>query len=339
MTPVRVGFVGTGFIARFHQLMLSGASTPCEIVAVYDTDPERAAAFATDTGAEVAPSVEALVDRVDAVFICTWTSAHHDAVALAVAAGRAVFCEKPLAPDLDQADELAAMVEAAGVINQVGLVLRRSPAFTLVRQLLADPAAGRVMAVVLRDDQFIPTQGMYGSDWRADPDRAGAGTVIEHSIHDVDLLEWLLGPIERVSAWTREFHGIEGIEDAATASFAFASGAVGSMVSVWHDVLERPSLRHVEILCERLHVVVEGDWFGPVRWTLTGTGEQAREGIDLLEALDPPLPDGGNPDGEFLAAVVAGHPASPTVADALRAHAVVDALYRSAAADGAPMAP
>ena len=68
------------------------------------------------------------------------------------------------------------MVEGAGVTNQVGLVLRRSPAFTLARQLLADPAAGRVMAVVLRDDQFIPTQGMYGSDWRADPDKAASRT-------------------------------------------------------------------------------------------------------------------------------------------------------------------
>lgn len=339
MNAVRVGFVGTGFIARFHHLMLQGASTRNEIVAVHDADPERAAAFAADTGATVAASIEDLTDQVDAVFVCTWTSAHHEAVAVAVAAGKAVFCEKPLAPDLTQARALCALVEGAGVINQVGLVLRRSPAFTLVRQLLADPAAGRVMAVVLRDDQFIPTQGMYGSDWRADPDKAGAGTVIEHSIHDVDLLEWLLGPVDRVSAWTREFHGIDGIEDAATASFSFASGAVGSMVSVWHDVLERPSLRHVEVLCERLHVVVEGDWFGPVRWTLTGAGDQVLEGTELLAALEPPLPDGGNPDGEFLAAVAAGRPASPTVAEALRAHAVVDALYRSAAAEGAPITP
>lgn len=339
MNPVRVGFVGAGFIARFHHMMLQGASTPSEIVAVYDADAQRATAFATDTGAAVATSIEDLTDQVDAVFVCTWTSAHHEAVAVAVAAGKAVFCEKPLAPDLDRARALCALVDGSGVTNQVGLVLRRSPAFTLVRQLLADPAAGRVMAVVLRDDQFIPTQGMYGSDWRADPDRAGAGTIIEHSIHDVDLLEWLLGPVDRVSAWTREFHGIEGIEDAATASFSFASGAVGSMVSVWHDVLERPSLRHVEVFCERLHVVVEGDWFGPVRWTLTGSGEQVLEGAGLLTALEPPLPDSGNPDGEFLAAVAEGRPASPTVVDALRAHAVVDALYRSAAADGSPVTP
>jgi predicted dehydrogenase len=336
---VRVGFVGAGFIARFHHMMLTGASAESEVVGVVDADRERAEAFATTTGAEVVDSVEALCERVDAVFVCTWTAEHHDAVAVAIEAGKAVFCEKPLATTLAHAEALTALVEGSGLTNQVGLVLRRSPAFTLAKQLIDDPRAGRVMAVVLRDDQFIPTQGMYDSDWRADTAKAGAGAVIEHSIHDVDILEWLLGPVERVSAWTREFHGIPGIEDAATAGFSFASGAVGSLVSVWHDVLERPSQRHVEVLCERLHLVIEGDWFGPVRWTLTGEGERVLEGNDLLAALDPPLPDGGNPDGEFIEAVAAGRPASPAVGEALRAHRVVDALYRSAAADGAPVTP
>jgi predicted dehydrogenase len=336
---VRLGFVGAGFIARFHHLMLSGSSAESEIVAVVDADPARAEAFADATGATVADSVEALCEQVDAVFVCTWTSAHHDAVAVAVAAGLPVFCEKPLATTLEHAEALATLVGASGVTNQVGLVLRRSPSFVFAKQLVADPAAGRVMSVVLRDDQFIPTQGMYESDWRGDTARAGAGAVIEHSIHDVDLLEWLLGPIDRVSAWTREFHGIDGIEDAAAASFSFASGAVGSLVSVWHDVLERPSLRHVEIFCERLHLAVEGDWFGPVRWTLTGEGERVLEGEELLAAIAPPLPDGGNPDGEFVRAVAEGRPAGPDVGEALRAHRVVDALYRSAAEDGTPHVP
>ena len=195
------------------------------------------------------------------------------------------------------------------------------------------------MAVVLRDDQYIPTQGMYRSTWRGDVTKAGAGTLLEHSIHDVDILTWLLGPIDRVSAWSRSFHGIEGIEDVVTANLSFASGTVGSLISVWHDVLERPSQRRVEFLCERLHVTVAGDWFGPVRWTFTGEPEQMLENDALIAALDPPLFDGGNPDAGFLAAVAEGRPASPDVGDALAAHVVVDALYRSAAADGSPVVP
>ncbi len=164
------------------------------------------------------------------------------------------------------------------MINQVGLVLRRSPAFNMVGELLADPRAGRPMAVVLRDDQYIPTQGMYGSTWRADRDEGRGGDAPR-----------ALDPRRRHprrGCWarstgsapgSRSFHGIEGIEDVVTANLSFASGTVGSLISVWHDVLERPSLRRVEFLCERLHVTVEGDWFGPVRWTFTGEPEQMLE--------------------------------------------------------------
>src|SRR5688572_20419637 len=112
---IRLGFVGAGFIARFHHLMLAGSSADNEIVGVVDADPERARAFAELTGAEVVPTVEELCTQVDAVFVCTWTSAHHEAVAAAVAAGLPVFCEKPLAPSLADATALADLVQRSGV--------------------------------------------------------------------------------------------------------------------------------------------------------------------------------------------------------------------------------
>src|SRR5258708_10966014 len=124
-----------------------------------------------------------LLELVDAVFITTWTSEHERLVAKAAAAGRAVFCEKPLAFDAAAAMRMADCVEAAGVVNQVGLVLRTSPAFRVLRQLVADERAGAPLAIVFRDDQFIPNQGHYASTWRMDPSKAGRGTLLEHSIH------------------------------------------------------------------------------------------------------------------------------------------------------------
>ena len=85
------------------------------------------------------------------------------------------------------------MVADAGVVNQVGLVLRRSPAYLWAKHLIDEPAAGTVMGVVFRDDQFIPIQGHYGSTWRGDRTLAGSGTLLEHSIHDVDMLRFLVG--------------------------------------------------------------------------------------------------------------------------------------------------
>jgi predicted dehydrogenase len=333
---VRVGFLGAGLIAGFHSAMLAGSGEDAVVAAVWDPDPERASTFAERTGAHRCAREEEVVDLSDAVYVCTWTSEHPRLVASVVAAGLPVFCEKPLATSLAGARELAETVGAAGVVNQVGLVLRRSPAFNLVRDLLAEEATGRVMAVVFRDDQFIPVQGTYASTWRADRERAGAGTLVEHSIHDVDLLEHVVGPITSVSARQANHHGHDGIEDVVTATFGFADGALGTLTSVWHDVVSRPSLRRVEVLCERRWISVEEDWFGPVTWQ-DGDGATTVQGEDLLAECARRGIATPNPDGDFVRAVRDGTPAWPDVEVALRAHVVVDATYRSAAAGGSPV--
>ncbi len=330
---VRVGFLGGGFIAHYHGKMLHTSGADVAITQVHDPDPEKAAAFAERSGAAIAASEEALLDAVDAVYITTWTSEHRRLVEAAAARGLPVFSEKPLATNLRDALAMVDAVTAAGVINQVGLVLRDSPSFNLLRHLIHRPESGRVMSVVFRDDQFIPIQGMYASTWRADPAKAGAGTLLEHSIHDLDLLEWLFGPVSSASGRSAEFHDIEGIDDLAVASLGFESGAIGTLTSVWHDILERPSLRRVEVFCERAFYVLEGDVDGPVHWTLDGD-QGSLAGPALRDALDGFGITIRNPDAAFIDAVAAGTPAYPDFGEALRAHVLAEALYRSARADG-----
>jgi len=230
---------------------------------------------------------------------------------------------------------MVAAVEAAGVVNQVGLVLRFLPSFRWVRHLVRDPRAGSVLAAVFRDDQYIPDQGVYGSTWRTDAARAGRGTLLEHSIHDVDILRWLLGPVAAVTATAREVHGHPRIDDATVARLDFASGVSATLASVWHDMLERGSLRRLEVVCERLFVALEGDFVGPVRWRFAGEDEHVLAGDDLAvavaEAGDTATTNSAT---AFLAAVRDGTAARPAMAEALPAHRVVDALYASAAAGG-----
>jgi UDP-N-acetyl-2-amino-2-deoxyglucuronate dehydrogenase len=332
---VRVGFYGAGFISRIHVSALAASRVDNEIVAVHDPDEARAASFAAEHGAAVVGEDD-LPGLVDAVYVTAWTAAHPRLVGRAAAAGVAVFCEKPLAFDAATAERMAAAVARAGVVNQVGLVLRFLPSFRWVRRLVRDERAGRVLAVVFRDDQYIPDQGMYGSTWRTDVSIAGRGTLLEHSIHDVDILQWLMGPVTAVSATTRAVHGHDGIDDVAVARLDFAGGPAASLTSVWHDVLERPSLRRVEVLCERLFVALEGDFAGPVRWQFAGDEEKVLAGRDLriaiAEAGDSKTV---NPATAFLAAVRDGIPAHPSLAEAVAAHRVVDAIYASAGADGA----
>jgi predicted dehydrogenase len=335
---VRVGFLGAGLIATYHSKLLKTAQ---DVVwsGVYDPDRERAERFAAASGAPVRDSEEAVLDGCDAVYICTWTSSHRQLVAPAAERGLAVFCEKPLAMNLADAEAMVAMVSAAGIVNQVGLVLRFSPAFCWLRHLVSETEGGRIMSVVLRNDQYIPIQGAYGSTWRGDVRLAGAGTLLEHSIHDVDLLELIGGTVTSVSARSAEFHGIAGIEDSVAATFAFADGAVGVMASVWHDILERPSLRRVEVLSERQFCEVDGsDWWGPVQSLRSGGTAEVLEGETLASRVYDMGLTVKNPDAAFIAAVRDQHPAAPDFATALRAHVVVDGLYRSAAEGGAPVA-
>lgn len=339
--PVRVGFLGAGLIATYHSKSLRGSGARVVRAGVYDPDRERAEAFAAASGHHVVGSEDEVIEHCDAVYICTWTSEHPRQLAKAVAAGRHVFCEKPLAFTANEAEVMAAAADAANVTHQVGLVLRRSPAYLWARDLIADPAAGRVMTVVFRDDQFIPIQGHYDSTWRADRDKVGAGTLIEHSIHDVDMLRFLVGEIASVSAHTANFHGHDGIEDVATAVLRFRDGATGTLSSVWHDNLARPSLRRVEVFCERRHVVIDGDdWFGPVSWT-DHDGTTGSLAGAALEAAVTPLRAGttANPDGEFIACVLDRRPAWPDLHTAVAAHRVVDAMYASAAAGGQVVRP
>ncbi len=334
---VRVGFLGAGLIATFHSKMLRGSGEDVAWAGVFDPDAARAEAFAARGGATVCTTEDAVLDGCDAVYVCTWTSEHPRLVSAAVQRGLPVFCEKPLATDLAQAEALTAEVVRSGVVNQVGLVLRRSPAFNLAKALREDPAAGPVMAVVFRDDQFIPIQGSYASTWRADRARAGAGTFLEHSIHDVDVLEHVVGPVATIAARSANHHGHDGIEDVFVASVAFADGGLGTLTSVWHDVVSRPSLRRVEIFCANRLITVEDDWFGPVSWQDGDDPAVTVSGDELVAACVERGIAMPNPDGDFVRAVRDATPSTPDVTVALRAHRIVDAAYRSAARSGAPI--
>jgi predicted dehydrogenase len=337
---LRVGFLGAGLIATFHSKMIRRSGVEVLRAGVYDPNPARAEAFADASGHVVRTTEGQVLDGCDAVYVCTWTSEHERLVDAACQRGLAVFCEKPLATTLAGAERMAARVATAGVTSQVGLILRRSPAYVWARHLVSDLSAGRLMSVVFRDDQFIPTQGHYGSTWRGDVALAGAGTLLEHSIHDIDMLLSLGGPIIGISARQSHFHGIDGIEDAVAASMSFGSGAVGTLTSVWHDNLARPSLRRVELFCERRFVAITGDdWWGPVSWT-DSDGSGGELAGEALAAASAPMVEGDvNPDGAFLRAAVAGEPAWPDFDVAVAAHRVADAVYRSAGSGGGSVHP
>ena len=160
---LRIGFVGSGLIAWAHGLglkaMIDGGVIDASIVAVHDERPRRAQAFADGLGAGAAAVVGSageVAARCDAVWVCTPTAAHRGAVDEALAAGCALFCEKPLDRDLARAAALVDAVAASGVASQCGLVLRSAPVFRALRDLVESGTLGAPMAAVFRDDQYFP---------------------------------------------------------------------------------------------------------------------------------------------------------------------------------------
>ncbi len=342
---MRVGLVGCGFIGRIHSWALwalrKTGVLDVSVVAVCDEDLDRATVLAGPHGAEVV-GLDSLLAGVDVVYVCTPTAGHLAVVQAAVDRGVAVYCEKPLAADLKAATRVASLLER--VPHQVGLVLRSAPVFAAMEDRLASGHYGRTMTVLLRDDQFFPIQGHYASAWRAQLDVAGGGTLIEHSIHDLDLFRRLCGEARDVTCRTASFFGHPGIEDAALATFSFADGLTANLVSIWHDVMTRASTRRVEVFCERAMMWTEYDNTGPLH-VETSDGTEVVEcrlpgwvdEIPLDEARRTSLGLYAEASRRFLECVAAGPVGPPGAREALAAHRMVDAAYRSAEAGGRPV--
>ena len=347
---MRIGIVGCGHIGTVHAYALKQLSdaglVDAAVVAAYDADDAKSARLTKNLGGEAHASLGSLLDAVDVVWICTWTAAHREAVEAAVARELPVFCEKPLAPNLDGCEAVSAALER--VPHQVGLVLRFAPVFATAAELVGSGRYGRHLTTILRDDQYFPIQGMYGSTWRKDQAAAGGGTLIEHSIHDVDLLRWILGDPISVSASTTSAFGYECIEDLASLTLRYESGATAQLVSVWHQVMSRGSSRRLEIFCEQAYLWTEDDYLGPLH-VETSDGVEVIEGVapewaaslHVPEVYEKAVAHYASQAKHFLDELASEGPEArgfPGAAEALAAHRIVDAAYRSAAAGSSPIA-
>jgi len=227
-------------------------------------------------------------------------------------------------------------------------VLHRAPVFRRVADAIADAEFGRVLATILRDDQYFPIQGLYGSTWRSDVAAAGGGTLIEHSIHDVDVLRMLLGDPQTCRAHTATRFGYPGIEDTAAVMFTYADGSVAQLTSVWHQVLSRESSRRMEVFCERALLWTDDDYLGPLH-VETDDGDYVEElappawtdQLGVPEVFAKALAQYAEPTKAFLDRLGGRDGGEstpgPSAADALAAHRLVDCAYRSAAQSGAPI--
>ncbi|AXK46668.1 Gfo/Idh/MocA family protein [Brachybacterium saurashtrense] len=187
--PLRVGIVGTGGISRAH--LPGWLALDAEL---HCTSHEGAEAFAAESGARVHSTLEELLAAVDVVDVCTPTPEHPAIVRAALAAGKDVICEKPLALDPAEARELADLAAREGRRLLPAHVVRFFPQYAAAKRAVEAGTIGSL--AVLR---FERTGSLPDRDWYADDSLSG-GIVMDQMIHDIDQALWLAGPVRTVHA-------------------------------------------------------------------------------------------------------------------------------------------
>lgn len=181
----------------------------CEVKGVYDRSPERAAAFGDKHGLPLFDALEALTDAVDAVDVCLPTDLHCATSVAAMRAGKHVFCEKPMALTVEEAEQMVSAAEESGRHLMIGHCIRFWPEYALLKQTVDDGRLGRLTSLNLTRYGAFPSWS--AENWLADEARAGGGALDMH-IHDTDFALFLFGkPDSMVSNGTVDARGVSQI--------------------------------------------------------------------------------------------------------------------------------
>ncbi len=252
---LRIGMVGYGFMGRTHSNAYKRLNDffPVEhrpvLKAICGRNADKAEAFAKNWGYErVETDWRNLVraNDIDLIDIGTPNDTHFEIAIEAARNGKMVLCEKPLAMNVAQAEEMTRAVETAGVPNMVWFNYRRVPSIALAKQIIDEGRIGRSFhyrATYLQDWTISPDVPQGGAGlWRLDVNAAGSGVTGDLLAHSIDTAMWLNGPITRVTAMTKTFvkervHADTGtvqpvgIDDACMFLAEFANGSMGTFES------------------------------------------------------------------------------------------------------------
>ncbi len=238
-----VAFVGCAHIHTpgFVRLVNSREDVRCK--SVWDHDAARAEKRAGELGATVVPDFKAIYadPEIDAVIICTETNLHSSVVLPGAAAKKHLFVEKPLGVTGEDGWEMAAAIEASGVIYGTGLFMRGYPTHLFIKQQIEAGAFGKITRARGSNCHSGALGHWFDTDWRwmADPKQSGVGGFGDLGAHMLDILLWLLGDVTEVTAQVDEGTGIyPGCDETGEGLLRFQSGAIGTLAASWDDLAD-----------------------------------------------------------------------------------------------------
>ena len=253
MQEIGIGIIGTGFMGKTHALAYRAVagvfpeSRRPKLVAVADIDAHAARRAAAQFGfARATPDWKSLVTdpAVDIVSITTPNLVHKEMALAAIAAGKHVHCEKPIAPGAADAKIMMEAAEAAGVATQVGFNYIKNPILGLARSMVASGELGDIVSFrgIHAEDYMADADTPY--NWRVDPS-GGGGAIADIGSHIIGMARFLLGPIVEINAdlqtvvktrpvgpGATERRKVE-VDDIGRAIVRFERGCSGSIEANW----------------------------------------------------------------------------------------------------------
>ncbi len=366
--PLNIGMIGYGFMGRAHSNAYCKVNNFFKLEhrpvlkAVCARNKDKAQAFANNWGYEsIETDWRELLKRddIDAVDICTPNNLHKEIAIAAAEAGKMILCEKPLAMDVKEGEQMVKAVEKAGVRNMVWYNYRRVPAVTLAKQLIDEGRLGRIFhyrAVFLQDwtiSADVPQGG--AATWRLDAEAAGSGVTGDLLAHCIDTAIWLNGPMTNVTAMTETFvkerkHAETGqmqkvgIDDACAFLGHFKNGSLAVFESTRY-ARGHKALYTFEINGENASIA--WDLHDLHRLSFFDHRDESKlRGWKSVHVTDGDHPYMGNwwvpglqigyehsfvhQVADFLKSLETGEPAQPDFASALETQKVCDAVLKSA---------
>jgi predicted dehydrogenase len=242
--PVRWGIIGCGNVTEVKSGPGFRKARGSELVAVMRRDGEKARDYARRHGVPrwYEDADDLIHDPgVDAVYVATPPGSHAEYVQRVARAGKPVYVEKPMGRDYDECVAMIAACEEAGVPLYVAYYRRTLPAFVKIKELVDEGAIGVVRFVTValhrppRPEDLDPAR----LPWRVIPELAGGGYFFDLAAHQIDYLDYLLGPIESATGIAGNQAGLYRAEDVVAAALSFESGAVATGIwsfAAWDEV-------------------------------------------------------------------------------------------------------
>jgi 1,5-anhydro-D-fructose reductase (1,5-anhydro-D-mannitol-forming) len=275
LSHVRWGIIGCGAVTEVKSGPAFSRVADSSLVAVMRRDGDKARDYAARHGVprwyDDATALIADPD-VDAIYIATPPSSHRTYALMAIAAGKPVYVEKPMAIDHAECMDIVAAGKAAGIPVFVAYYRRMLPRFRRIAALLAEGTIGkpRLVTVLLhhpfearyRDPAHLP--------WTVRPALSGGGIFVDIGCHTLDILDFLLGPVVDVRGMVSNQLGAYPAEDTVAMAFSFASGVLGT--GLWNFGADRREDR-VEIVGDGGRLVFATFGEGPIQLDVGGQVE------------------------------------------------------------------